>query len=98
MAIDSAQIQLPTDFRSAVDPVDGNPFEPEDARHAAWAAATRAAKEALHRSHAEPVALLPTNTSESVDFFTNRVVLPALDAWARRGLSAVSSEQDVHRY
>ena len=98
MAIDSAQYRLPTNFTSAVDPVDGNPFAPDDPRHAAWAAATRVAEEQLHRSHAKPVPDLPTNTSESVDFFWNRVVLPALDAWGRRGLSAISGEQDIHRY
>jgi hypothetical protein len=98
MAIESAQHRLPSDFTSAVDPVDGNPFTPEDPRHAAWASATRIAEEELHRSHAGPVPVLPATTSESVNFFWNRALLPALDAWARRGLSAIASERDVQQY
>ena len=88
-------LRIPDGFASSGDPVDGNPFQPEDARHQVWRDATRHAEEEWARVNARSFSSLsPDNASDwFATFHTER-----FSVWAQRGIHVVWSDAAVRHY
>lgn len=88
--------RLPEGFDSARDPVEGNPFPPDDPRHSVWSDATRAAEEELRpimsRIAAEPWVFA------NDDDGTLAIVTLKFWVWAKRGVHVVWSDAAVRHY
>lgn len=82
------------------DPIEaGNPFRAADPRHVVWQAATGQARRALERFDT----WLETTAQVTLDPMIYRAQLLDLavarfDVWAKRGLSVVSSDEDLYDY
>jgi hypothetical protein len=83
------------------DPVDGNPFAPEDPRHQIWTDATRDAEHVLHRfnsqllEHAPKIATLGIAGHHA---FTLDLVVGKYDIWANRNLAVVRTHDAIPAY
>lgn len=96
----SDEFRLPDGFASAGDPVEGNPFRPEDPRHAVWTEATRTAELEICELNAVSMGRLTTFTAfmEAPIAPYEWLVEPMLkkfDIWAKRGVHVIWSDPDV---
>ena len=94
------RFQLPDNFGSSGDPVDGNPFPPDNPRHAVWAEATRAAEIEVCELNARSMGRMSTLAAfmEAPLSLYEWLVEPALekfDIWAKRGIQVVWSDPEV---
>lgn len=91
--------QLPDNFASSGDPVDGNPYPPNTPRHSVWAEATRAAEiEICELSVRSMTSITLAACIEAPLSLYEWLVEPALekfDIWARRGVHVVWSDPEV---
>ena len=95
MAVPPNLRQLPEDFASTGDPIDGNPFAHGDVRHRVWSDATRAAEEELFRFTSEYTAETALTKGDN---FLDVVTIAKFDAWARRGIHVVWSDSAMQHY
>lgn len=86
--------RLPDRVTGGGDPVDGNPFPPDDPLHAVWREATWRTEEALIRLNLGAVAAW---TSSPTGVAT-RLVVAKFDAWAERGLCGMWCDRAVMHY
>jgi len=92
--------QLPDGFSSSGDPVEGNPFPPENPRHAVWDEATRAAELEICELKARSLGRLTTFEAfvEAPVSPYEWLVAPMLgkfDIWARRGVHVIWSDPEL---
>ena len=88
-------LRIPDGFASSGDPIDANPFQPEDARHQVWRDATRRAEEECARVNARSFSSLsPDNV---YDWFAT---CPAarFSVWAERGIQVVWTDVALRQY
>jgi len=95
MTIPPERIRLPETFLSAGDPVDGNPFPMEDARHKVWTDATRRAEEETCRINSRSLSsLTPSNAQDWLPM----LIVEKFNVWAERGVHVVWSDGAVRHY
>lgn len=97
MAIPPEMLRLPDGYGSTGDPVESNPFNASDPRHAVWNDATRAAEEQVSRLDAHLLQEVPTTIAElnqwRVELFVGR-----FDAWSKRSVHVVWSDAMVRHF
>ena len=100
-------LRLPPGLAETGDPVEGNPFPPEDVRHGMWQRATRDAVERVSRLKADwlvwqetQAELHPTVAPETLREFLKekrRVLVEEFQIWAGRVTQVVLTDADVRR-
>ena len=95
MAVPPDLLSLPDDFRTTGDPHPQNPFPVSHVGHRVWADATRVAEEEICRFTSEYTA--ETAWSRNEDFI-HVVTLAKFDAWARRTVKVVWSDEVMRQY
>ena len=101
MSVDS--IRLPKAFVSSGDPVDGNPFAPENPRHVAWSEATRVAELEACDLAMRKMSLVSSFADFVEHPFSPRewLVAPVVeefDIWAKRLVHVVWSDVEVRLF
>ena len=101
MSADS--IRLPKAFASSGDPVDENPFAPENPRHVAWSEATRVAELEACDLAMRKMSLVSSFADFMEHPFSPRewLVAPVVeefDIWAKRGVHVVWSDLEVRLF
>lgn len=101
MSADS--IQLPKAFASSGDPIDGNPFAPENPRHVAWSEATRVAELEACDLAMRKMSLVSSFADFVEHPFSPRewLVAPVVeefDIWAKRFVHVVWSDVEVRLF
>ncbi len=89
------RFHLPSSYSGTGDPVDGNPFHPEDPRHAVWNEATLLAEEEVARINS---AELGASKRGDALQLTLIVISEQFNVWARRGVKVVWSDADLRYY
>ena len=88
------RFRLPLEYASTGDPVDDNPFAPDDPRNGMWAEETREAE--TKASHFKSTALLDGTASTDLGFV--RLVGALFNTWAKRGAAVVWDEPTLRVY
>jgi hypothetical protein len=98
-----SQYRLPDAYSRTGDPVDGNPFAVQDPRHKVWSEATREAEEEVARTKA--AALLASTCVDPSREGARLLLFAAVethgaifDAWAKRGITVLWSDDEMHSY
>ena len=90
-----ARLRLPETFAESGDPIEGNPYPTEHPAHQVWMDATRKAEMEVSRINAQAPSL--HNLADDNEWMPTLVVAK-FDAWARRGLQVVWTDEAVHQY
>ena len=94
---DSDLLKLPPGLKSDGDPVEGNPFSNEDARHQVWKEATRDAEDKLHLLQFNLLQSSRVAAEEPNTRLVNLAVAK-FDIWAERGVRVVWDDAAVRGY
>ena len=90
-----AWLRIPDEFASSGDPVDRNPFRPDDARHRVWQDATKRAEEECARVNSRWMsALSPENSNQ----WLPTLLAAQFSVWAQRGVHVLWSDAAVAGY
>ena len=88
-------LRLPKSVADSDDPIDRNPYPIEHPAHRVWSKATREAQAEVCRINADASMTL---TPESADGWAQILLVAKFDAWARRGLQVVWTDQVEREY
>jgi hypothetical protein len=90
-----ARLRLPESFAESGDPIGANPFPTEHPAYQVWIDATRQAEIEVSRINFEASSSL---TPESAGDWMPQQVVAKFDAWARRGVQVVWTDDAVRAY